>query len=58
MQTVTMCLRQEPGTIRLFVLYVPENEVCYRFCYVSQYIMSQPAVCMLECVQSSHYSIL
>ena len=48
-------LRQRPGTIRLFM---PENEVCCRICYVSRCIMSQPAVFMLECVQSSHYSSL
>ena len=60
MQTVnvTMCLTQGLGTIRLFVLYVPENEVCCRFCYVSRYIMSQPAVFMLEYIQSCHYSSL
>ena len=51
------CLRQGPGTIRLFM---PDNEVCYRFCYVSRCIMSQPADAefMLECVQSCHYSSL
>ena len=45
-------------TIRLFVLFVPENEVCCRFCYASQCITSQSAVFMLECVQSCHYSNL